>query len=168
MRLELSLALMVLQSTGKEIRAFWQQSMAPWRFLCGKKSRTEPASKLLSSQRCLAICLQQQAHFPQVGLPGITEKRLESLLLHATSHVVISTLHPRSLISIVFQVISDDGSVIGFPFQFLCSLLRTAVVLRHQCYVSGSSGRRNFIEHVCSRDDNLNRHFRQEPVSGSN
>ncbi len=39
------------------------------------------------------------------------EKRLESLLLHAASHVVMAALHPRSLISIVVQTLCDDGAV---------------------------------------------------------
>jgi len=55
---------------------------------------------------------------PASGIPSTKEKVLEHFLTQTLSSVILATLHPRSAITIVVQVVNDDGSVI-FPFLFL-------------------------------------------------
>jgi len=48
---------------------------------------------------------------PQTGIPGPKEKLYEEILNQTVSSIILSTLHPRSLVSIVVQVVNDDGAV---------------------------------------------------------
>jgi exosome complex component RRP46 len=50
---------------------------------------------------------------PASGLPSTKEKALEHFLTQTLSSVILGTLHPRSAITIVVQVVNDDGSVSG-------------------------------------------------------
>lgn len=48
---------------------------------------------------------------PLVGLSTCKDRVYESFVKDVVERVVATSLHPRSLIKIVLQVIEDDGSV---------------------------------------------------------
>jgi exosome complex component RRP46 len=48
---------------------------------------------------------------PKTGLPGCGEKVIEKIVRDTCEAVILTSLHPRSSISIVIQVEQDDGSV---------------------------------------------------------
>lgn len=49
---------------------------------------------------------------PVTGMPGTKEKLLEDYLRGALEAVILSTLHPRTCIQVVVQVVEDDGSLL--------------------------------------------------------
>jgi exosome complex component RRP46 len=48
---------------------------------------------------------------PQNGLEGTIETEQEYFIRNTVENVVIAALHPRTSITIVIQVLNDDGSV---------------------------------------------------------
>ncbi|KAJ1512673.1 Exosome component 5 [Coelomomyces lativittatus] len=53
----------------------------------------------------------------QSGLSGTAEKRLELILKETIESLIITTLHPRSLIQLTFQCINNDGSLLSTSFN---------------------------------------------------
>lgn len=47
--------------------------------------------------------------------PGVAEKSRERLIRNTCEAVVLGTLHPRTSITVVLQVVSDAGSVSFLP-----------------------------------------------------
>jgi exosome complex component RRP46 len=50
---------------------------------------------------------------PRSGPPGPAERHLESLVRQAAEGVVVTALHPRTIIQIVLQVEAADGSLLA-------------------------------------------------------
>ncbi|KXJ13414.1 exosome complex component RRP46 [Exaiptasia diaphana] len=50
---------------------------------------------------------------PKVGLPGCSEKMMEQLIRQSCEPVILTTLHPRSSMTIIVQVIHDSGSLLS-------------------------------------------------------
>ena len=50
---------------------------------------------------------------PLAGLPGPVEREMEQLLNQTLSHLVLVAQHPRTAISVVVQVLADDGSLLA-------------------------------------------------------
>ena len=53
---------------------------------------------------------------PKIGIPALAEKYLEQFVKSVSDTVIIRSLHPRTLFSIIVQVMQDQGSV-SFTFQ---------------------------------------------------
>lgn len=75
---------------------------------------------------------------PKVGLPGIAERRMEGLILHVMNQVVLTTLHPRSLISITLQTLCDDGSLLSCAINAACLALLDAGVALRTCVAAAT------------------------------
>eukprot|EP00048_Salpingoeca_helianthica_P017678 m.238521 g.238521 ORF g.238521 m.238521 type:complete len:225 (-) comp21828_c0_seq1:116-790(-) len=75
---------------------------------------------------------------PKVGLASIAEKSLEGSLHHVASKIIIGAQHPRSSISIVLQVISDDGSLLACAVNAMCLALLDAGVVLETCAAAAS------------------------------
>ncbi|XP_067412769.1 exosome complex component RRP46 [Emydura macquarii macquarii] len=63
---------------------------------------------------------------PKVGLPGVFEKNREQLIRKTCEAVILGTLHPRTSITIVLQVISDAGSLLACCLNAACMGLMDA------------------------------------------
>ncbi|KAL8219781.1 UNVERIFIED_CONTAM: Exosome component 5 [Gekko kuhli] len=48
---------------------------------------------------------------PKIGLPGVYERSREQMIKKTCEAAVLGSLHPRSSITIVLQVVTDAGSV---------------------------------------------------------
>ena len=60
---------------------------------------------------------------PKVGIPAIAEKYLEKYVKSIAETVIQRFLHPRSLFSIIVQVMQDQGSVSFFITALLLKLI---------------------------------------------
>lgn len=68
---------------------------------------------------------------PRAGLPGPVEREVEQLLVSTLEHVVLTSLHPRTAISITVQIVQDDGSLLSVALHAVCvALLHAGVPLR--------------------------------------
>ena len=65
---------------------------------------------------------------PKVGLPGCAEKHVEYTLRSVCESMLITTLHPRSLLSVVIQEVQDSGSFLA------CCVNATCLALLDACY----------------------------------
>ncbi|KAI3432889.1 hypothetical protein D9Q98_010471 [Chlorella vulgaris] len=71
---------------------------------------------------------------PRAGLVGSTEKQYEALIRRSCEAVILAALHPRTLIQVVVQVVSDDGGVLACALNAACAaLVDAAVPLRTLC-----------------------------------
>ncbi|KAG8448816.1 hypothetical protein GDO86_015767 [Hymenochirus boettgeri] len=57
---------------------------------------------------------------PKVGLPAVQEKNQEQLIRETCESVILGSLHPRTSISIVLQIISDAGSLLSCCLNASC------------------------------------------------
>ncbi|XP_070805689.1 exosome complex component RRP46 [Pituophis catenifer annectens] len=57
---------------------------------------------------------------PKVGLPGVYEKSREQMIKKTCEAVILGTLHPRSSITVVLQVITDAGSLLSSCLNAAC------------------------------------------------
>ena len=68
---------------------------------------------------------------PRAGLPGPPERELEQLLGATLRAAIITSLHPRTAISIVVQVIADDGALLSAALNgATLALLHAAIPMR--------------------------------------
>ncbi|KAM9325495.1 exosome complex component RRP46 [Gastrophryne carolinensis] len=63
---------------------------------------------------------------PKVGLPAIQEKNQEQLIRETCESVILGTLHPRTSITVVLQVINDGGSLLACSLNAACMGLMDA------------------------------------------
>ena len=70
---------------------------------------------------------------PRSGMPSSRDREWERMLGGILEQCVLSALHPRSLISVVVQVLSDDGSVHVFFFSLSLSMFSHLDTLTHMC-----------------------------------
>ncbi|KYQ92031.1 hypothetical protein DLAC_06860 [Tieghemostelium lacteum] len=63
---------------------------------------------------------------PSVGNTTYLDKEKELLIKNALESIILTTLHPRTQISIIFQVFSDDGSIISCAINAACLALLDA------------------------------------------
>lgn len=68
---------------------------------------------------------------PASGLAGPLEREMELLLTATLSHAVVLSLHPRTLVSLVVQVVDHDGSVLAAALHACgLALIHAGVPLR--------------------------------------
>lgn len=60
---------------------------------------------------------------PRAGLAGTIDKQYEHIIRKTVEGVVVAALHPRTLIQIVLQVISGDGSILSCALNGVCAAL---------------------------------------------
>ncbi|CAO3570293.1 unnamed protein product [Mortierella alpina] len=54
---------------------------------------------------------------PLVGLPGVVDKARERSIQETLEPLILSSLHPRTLVQIVVQTMKDDGCVLSTAFN---------------------------------------------------
>lgn len=75
---------------------------------------------------------------PKVGLPGVREKAMEQMISNTCQAIIITTMHPRSSITVVIQVIQDAGSLLSCCINAVCMALMDAGVSM-KCLVAAVS-----------------------------
>ncbi|XP_033096418.1 exosome complex component RRP46-like [Anneissia japonica] len=63
---------------------------------------------------------------PKVGLPGVYEKSQEQLIQNSCASAILATLHPRTSILIIVQVVQDSGSLLSCSINASCLALMDA------------------------------------------
>ncbi|CAI9613315.1 unnamed protein product [Staurois parvus] len=71
---------------------------------------------------------------PKVGLPAIQEKNQEHLIRETCESVILGTLHPRTSITIVLQVLNDAGSLLACCLNAACMGLMDAGIPMHSLF----------------------------------
>ncbi|KAF9560086.1 Exosome component 5, partial [Mortierella alpina] len=54
---------------------------------------------------------------PLVGLPGVADKARERSIQETLEPLILSSLHPRTLVQIVVQTMKDDGCILSTAFN---------------------------------------------------
>ncbi|XP_036393426.1 exosome complex component RRP46 [Megalops cyprinoides] len=78
-------------------------------------------SKEIYDRATLEVVIQ-----PKVGLPGVRERAREQCVRETCEAALLSFLHPRSSLSLVLQVIHDDGSLLSCCLNAACMALMDA------------------------------------------
>nr|XP_028598011.1 exosome complex component RRP46 isoform X2 [Podarcis muralis] len=92
-------------------RILWDTSV-----LVGVYGPTEvKVSKEIYDKATLEVLLR-----PKVGLPGVYERSREQMIKKTCEAVVLGTLHPRSSITVVLQVVTDAGSLLASCLNATC------------------------------------------------
>ncbi|XP_062328412.1 exosome complex component RRP46 isoform X1 [Osmerus eperlanus] len=63
---------------------------------------------------------------PKVGLPSVMERAREQCVRETCEASLLSTLHPRSSLTLVLQVVHDDGSLLSCFLNAACMALMDA------------------------------------------
>ncbi|KAG0301465.1 Exosome component 5 [Dissophora globulifera] len=79
-------------------------------------SVTGPAEVKLRDEKLDKATLEVVVR-PLVGLPGVKDKALERNIRETLEPLVLSGLHPRTLVQIVVQTMKDDGSIASTAFN---------------------------------------------------
>ncbi|XP_028818336.1 exosome complex component RRP46 [Denticeps clupeoides] len=78
-------------------------------------------SKEIYDRATLEVLIQ-----PKVGLPSVRERAREQCVRETCEAVLLSTLHPRSSLTLILQVIHDDGSLLSCCLNAACMALMDA------------------------------------------
>uniref|UniRef100_A0A8C7ILR9 Exosome complex component RRP46 n=2 Tax=Oncorhynchus TaxID=8016 RepID=A0A8C7ILR9_ONCKI len=78
-------------------------------------------SKEIYDRATLEVVMQ-----PKVGLPGVRERAREQCVRETCEASLLSTLHPRSSLTLVLQVVHDDGSLLSCFLNSACMALMDA------------------------------------------
>uniref|UniRef100_A0A4W5PSJ7 Exosome complex component RRP46 n=1 Tax=Hucho hucho TaxID=62062 RepID=A0A4W5PSJ7_9TELE len=78
-------------------------------------------SKEIYDRATLEVVVQ-----PKVGLPSVRERAREQCVRETCEASLLSTLHPRSSLTLVLQVVHDDGSLLSCFLNSACMALMDA------------------------------------------
>ncbi|XP_014071009.1 exosome complex component RRP46 isoform X2 [Salmo salar] len=78
-------------------------------------------SKEIYDRATLEVVMQ-----PKVGLPTVRERAREQCVRETCKASLLSTLHPRSSLTLVLQVVHDDGSLLSCFLNSACMALMDA------------------------------------------
>ncbi|XP_030622248.1 exosome complex component RRP46 [Chanos chanos] len=75
-------------------------------------------SKEIYDRATLEVVIQ-----PKVGLPSVRERAREQCIRETCEAALLSTLHPRSSLTLILQVVHDDGSLLACYLNAACMAL---------------------------------------------
>lgn len=78
-------------------------------------------SKEIYDRATLEVLIQ-----PKVGLPGVRERSREQCVRETCEAALLSSLHPRSSLTLVLQEVHDDGSLLACCLNAACMALMDA------------------------------------------
>lgn len=97
-------------------------------------SVTGPLQNYASSKEDAEKATVEVIFRPRSGMAGTREKQYEALIRRTLEAVIVAALHPRAVIQVVVQVVSDDGGVLACAINAACTaLVDAAVPLRTLC-----------------------------------
>lgn len=65
---------------------------------------------------------------PKTGIAGTSEKEAEFVLKRTLEHIVLTAMHPNTAISVIIQVLNDDGGLLACALNAACAALVDAGV----------------------------------------
>ena len=65
---------------------------------------------------------------PRAGIPSPADRELEQLIAQTLQHLILLSAYPRTAISVVVQVLSDDGALLSTALHAACAALMHAGV----------------------------------------
>lgn len=68
-------------------------------------------------------CSVEVVFKPRSDMPGVAERELEHAVRKTLEAVIITSLHPRCGISVILQVVNDDGSLLACSINAACAAL---------------------------------------------
>ncbi|XP_072550739.1 exosome complex component RRP46 [Salminus brasiliensis] len=78
-------------------------------------------SKEIYDRATLEVVIQ-----PKVGMPSVRERAREQCVRETCEAALLSTLHPRSSLTLILQVVHDDGSLLSCCLNAACMALMDA------------------------------------------
>lgn len=78
-------------------------------------------SKEIYDRATLEVVIQ-----PKIGLPSVRERAREQCVRETCEASLLSTLHPRSSLTLVLQVVHDDGSLLSCCLNAACMAIMDA------------------------------------------
>ncbi|KAL2095738.1 hypothetical protein ACEWY4_007886 [Coilia grayii] len=78
-------------------------------------------SKEIYDRATLEVLIQ-----PKIGLPGVRERAREQCVRETCEAALLSSLHPRSSLSLILQEVHDDGSLLACCLNAACMALMDA------------------------------------------
>ncbi|XP_076846102.1 exosome complex component RRP46 [Brachyhypopomus gauderio] len=78
-------------------------------------------SKEIYDRATLEVLIQ-----PKVGVPSVRERAREQCVRETCEASLLSTLHPRSSLTLILQVVHDDGSLLACCLNAACMALMYA------------------------------------------
>ncbi|XP_012679501.1 exosome complex component RRP46 [Clupea harengus] len=78
-------------------------------------------SKEIYDRATLEVVMQ-----PKIGLPGVRERAREQCVRETCEAALLSTLHPRSSLTLILQEVHDDGSLLACCLNAACMALMDA------------------------------------------
>ncbi|KAH7445218.1 hypothetical protein KP509_02G113000 [Ceratopteris richardii] len=60
---------------------------------------------------------------PKMGMAGPSEREAEFILKRTLEYIVLTAMHPNTAISVIIQVVSDDGGALSCAMNAACSAL---------------------------------------------
>ncbi|XP_063061455.1 exosome complex component RRP46 [Engraulis encrasicolus] len=78
-------------------------------------------SKEIYDRATLEVLIQ-----PKIGMPGVPERAREQCVRETCEAALLSSLHPRSSLTLILQEIHDDGSLLACCLNAACMALMDA------------------------------------------
>jgi len=90
---------------------------------------------------------------PKVGLAGVAERHLEEIISNTCEEMILTTLHPRSAMQIVFQIMQDSGSLISCLLNSACMSMVHAGLPMKSMFVSVCCAITRDDEYICDPNE---------------
>lgn len=100
--------------------------------------RTTLGRKEDSEQAVVEVVFKPKSGMYKYNAPGQTENHYQRLIRKAVQGVFAASLHPRTAVQLVIQVVRDEGSVLSCALNAACAALVDAGVLLHNMFASVS------------------------------
>ncbi|DBA99800.1 hypothetical protein WJX82_010461 [Trebouxia sp. C0006] len=100
--------------------------------------RTTLGRKEDSEQAVVEVTFKPNFGMYRYNAPGGTENQYQKLIRKAVQGVFAASLHPRTAVQVIIQVVRDGGSVLSCALNAACAALVDAGVLLHNVFASVS------------------------------
>ncbi|KAL3154233.1 hypothetical protein ABBQ32_013735 [Trebouxia sp. C0010 RCD-2024] len=89
-------------------------------------------------QAVVEVVFKPKSGVYRYNAPGQTENLIQKIIRNAVQGVFVASLHPRTAIQVVIQVVRDEGSVLSCALNATCAALVDAGVLLHNMFAAVS------------------------------
>lgn len=98
--------------------------------------RTTFGRKEDSEQAIVEVVFKPKSGLYRYNAPGQTENQNQRLIQKTVQGVFAASLHPRTAVQIIIQVVRDDGSLLACALNATCAALVDAGVLLYNLFAS--------------------------------
>lgn len=89
-------------------------------------------------QAVVEVVFKPKSGMYRYNAPGQSENQYQKMIRSAVQGVFAASLHPRTAVQIIIQVVRDEGSVLACALNATCAALTDAGVLLHSVFASVS------------------------------